>query len=325
MMNLHWKDEYDDLDQWTHLEAEILDARTPDLRLHGGEGRRFKLVRGEASLFWGRVERGSYGAWFLRNDNIWKEEDMIVSPIRSEDVEFNTSQDSDENMASWSRFFVKSLRDSANSPLRKSTWHLSKGNHCYRFTPKRNAITWPVFDIHNAFKVRPSYIDWGICGSGELLALKEEPPHDSGRVKWYKKLVKQGSCPPILAWFLRALDAYVILDGHCRLKACLDENFLPEILVLSEIKKTPVEPNVSRQESLINALTKRKVNWKKRPLTVEKENWLLLEAFDDRPFLTALTRSKGDRDLANSWDQEVSDFEHQAGIDVEELKMMIEG
>ena len=77
------------------------------------------------------------------------------------------------------------------------------------------------------------------------------------------------------------------------------------------------------QQSVIRALGERKKNWKKNAIPLEKENALLIEVFDDRPFITAVSRSKAQRDLADSWNTEVRAFEYQEGIDHDELKRML--
>lgn len=318
MRDLHWKDHVNDADHWTHLEIEMASQELPGLRLYAGTGRRFKLLLGEVPAFWGRVEHEWYGAWFLRNENHWDEAQMIIPPIRSADIIAG-----DPSLAGWSRFFLKALQQSSNSPLYQGSWHLSNANHRYALTPKRAATQWNVFGREQAFKKRPFYVDWGIMGSGALLALKEEPPVHSGRVKWYLKLIDQGQCPPILVWFVKSLDAYVILDGHCRLKACYEKKVIPEILVLGAVQKTFASPNPSMQQSVIRALGERKKNWKKNAIPLEKENALLIEVFDDRPFITAVSRSKAQRDLADSWNTEVRAFEYQEGIDHDELKRML--
>lgn len=321
-MELHWKDKYDDLENWSHLEFSVQNSPAPNLKLQSGNNQKFKLLKNEETVFWGRVDPEWYGVHFLRNNNNWDKEDMIIPPISSADVE---KIGSSSNLRAWSRFFVEKLKNSSYSPLQDGKWRLNKCGFDNAFISNRHYHIWLVQDIHEAFSAnKPEYIDWGISGSDRIIALKEEPDNDSGRVKWFKKLATQKKCPPILVWYLNCLDAYIILDGHCRLKANIETDTHPEILVLNSFFEIPVEQNERRQQAILNQLESRQKDPTKKKIPVDHINKLLLEAFDDRPLNRVFTKSKASDDLENIWNEEVRSFINKKGVDHEELSAMLE-
>ncbi|MEZ5003333.1 MAG: hypothetical protein R2730_09905 [Chitinophagales bacterium] len=91
-----------------------------------------------------------------------------------------------------------------------------------------------INDINNAFdKENPRWIEWYIGRCGSIVALKNEPNEGNGRVKWFRKLVLEETCPRI-SLVLSCIDGYVLLDGHCRLKDQL-ESVPVKFLVLNSV------------------------------------------------------------------------------------------
>ncbi|MGV8637293.1 hypothetical protein ACV35N_35130, partial [Pseudomonas aeruginosa] len=74
------------------------------------------------------------------------------------------------------------------------------------------------------------WLDWWGRDNDALIALRRVED-DEGRVKWWRKKAREGELPPVLALRLNCLDACVILDGHCRLRAGLLENVAPDAAV----------------------------------------------------------------------------------------------
>lgn len=99
----------------------------------------------------------------------------------------------------------------------------------------------------------------------------------------------------MLALRLNCLDACVILDGHCRLRAGLLENVAPEILVLCAYDEQPMPVDTAQRRQVLQSLAQRvdaPVRRGRRPLDSEQLNQVLLRLFDDRPWPRVLTRAR---------------------------------
>ncbi len=80
------------------------------------------------------------------------------------------------------------------------------------------------------------YIDWFVDnGAWQILPLRPLASPDTGRVKAYRKQVREGILAPVLLWWISGLDCSVLLDGHDRLVAALSENEEPSLLSLSSV------------------------------------------------------------------------------------------
>ena len=65
------------------------------------------------------------------------------------------------------------------------------------------------------------WLNWVPSGL-KLITLHPVDPV-AGRLKWWRKTAREGCLPPILLWFVASLDSYVVIDGHYRLQAAIDE------------------------------------------------------------------------------------------------------
>jgi hypothetical protein len=81
------------------------------------------------------------------------------------------------------------------------------------------------------------YLDW-FTGSGSwgVVPLNRLPEFDDGRVKSYRKQLRDGILPPVVLWWISGLDSYVLLDGHYRLVAALAEDQEPPLLALNRVE-----------------------------------------------------------------------------------------
>ncbi len=317
-MELFWKDKYDDMGNWAYLEFHVHSHTKPKLLLKSGVNRKFRLENSKHVLFWGKVEADWYGAWFLRNENKWEPEEMIVPPITSQEIEATSHTTNSEKISHWSKHFANALMKSKESLLFHQTWRLSAANTKNQHTksnPKWN-VSWP----EDTFKRQnPHWIDWvGSGGTGQLLALKAPPAKNEGRVKWYRKLIKENRCPPILVWFISALDATIILDGHCRLSAYIEEGIKPEILALSTFMEINDKPDLKKRKNIEKALSQTK-----HSIPTDRINSLLIEAYDNRPKAAIFTKSIGTRNFSDSWDKQVRQFLKKPDIDKDELEDML--
>lgn len=63
---------------------------------------------------------------------------------------------------------------------------------------------------------------------------------DAARVKYYRKLSRQGLLPPVICLWIFPFSAPIILDGHDRMLAALLERREPEFLILEPFSSTHV-------------------------------------------------------------------------------------
>jgi hypothetical protein len=154
------------------------------------------------------------------------------------------------------------------------------------------------------------WIDWWGGSDSNLLPLREVRD-DDGRVKWWRKMAREGCLPPVLALFLRCLDSSVIIDGHCRLRAALLEGMAPDIIVISSTQSVEITPDPAEQERVFHSLEKaRRIQGALFP--VEKLNEILVRVFDDRPILKITTRAHARLTEAH-WLDEVRTYLNEIG------------
>ena len=312
-MELHWRDVKDQKDEWGYLEVDVKEDVKPTLRLHSGGDRRFKLVNQNHSVFWGKMEIDYQGAWFLRNDNEWQLEDMPIPPITSQIVQSTDSLSGDGLTAFWCRHFAKELSNSEASPLYEGKWRLtSKSSYIEMAEHALAGDTYQLENRYGFYQKRPLWVDWGISGSYILLALKAIPEAKSSRVKWWRKVIRTSQCPPVLIWYIQSLSAYIILDGHSRLRACQLENHTPTFITLSSVIEHQAEFDKPRAKAVYKNLEERQKHPWKNPLNVDEINTLLVKIYDNTPFTQEINRAKASAALSKEWLNEVSQF---SGLD----------
>lgn len=323
-MEIYHRDVKNRKDEWGYLELNVIDDVKPSLRLHSGGERRFKLVKQDYPVFWGNMAHDWQGAWFLRNDNEWELDQMPVRPITSQDVQTALALSGDDLSAYWCRFFAESLSESKASPLYQGKWQLtSKGGQVEQHDYALPVDTVKPENRFGFYKKRPLWVDWGMSGSYILLGLKPVPDEDNGRVKWWRKQVRQGSCPPAFIWYIQSLSAYVVLDGHSRLRAFELENKAPRFIELSSVIEHEIEVNHPRAEAVYKDLEDRQKHRWKNPLKVDEINNLLIQIFDNTPLNQNINKAKASAQLAAEWLEEVQSFSGLKGTDEPELSAMI--
>ncbi|ULR30270.1 hypothetical protein MJO48_17760 [Dickeya fangzhongdai] len=319
-----WKDIVDRKDQWQGL---LLDIRQPDMAYRGGRlqmqvGHQgiAKLVLDKLTLFWARIATNSADAWVLRN-SLRAEETKIIDPIRSSDVEQGRKLE-DKNDAFWCRFFAERLSHVSASALGQGQWLLRP--MCYVKPPApRKALSQPVSQWRFASpESAASYCPhWSLFAekipdltvmtpvinidrwwdNEPLLALRAVDSHSS-RLKWWKRVCREGGLPPVLVWFVSGIGAYVILDGHYRLQAALSENVPPRFVVLSGLRYQTFEYGGAHRCKIEKALQYQQ--HKNPSIPVAVINQALIDLYDNHQQLSGLTFSRAVLHL-QPWLQEV--------------------
>lgn len=231
------------------LSIHVDTATQPGLRLESSRSRRLRLVAGGESVFWARIENGYYGVWALRQET----KPTIVRAIRADEARAGRDIDA------WMRWFAEELIQSDASPLGAGDWHLTelvpKPSSTWNdlFVPRHDdGLPGPAFDLMSSLE-RPliTYEDWGSNGSAGVMPFRRRSPSDAGRVKSWLKHARDETLPPILLWWVGALDAHLILDGHDRLAAALEVGATPKVLTLWQSIDEPVEVDPKAQAHFI--------------------------------------------------------------------------
>ena len=300
---MRWKDIEADSGHWLGLQVEVAGgvnpraARKPQIRLETCFPHRIKLVQGPISLLWATVCENHYGVRILKSMEAFT---PTIPPraLDSAQIEQISALDKSRRLPAWSRFFAQTLATaSAASFLYPGLW-------CFQAAPSQNGQwsfgterqdsgllgSWHIGGVQQAlYKEATNTVSWGFHSNDELICLRPPVPADDGRLKWWRKKVREQTLPPILVWYLSCLDAYVLIDGHCRLQACVMENQPPDFLVAFSAQKETVQHEAVVQEQVIASLHRPQIAPHRR-LSTEAANAVLIKAFDDRPLLIPTTR-----------------------------------
>ncbi len=337
---MHFHSQLDQNNQWQKTLIEVPKQTTPYYRLYtGGVNRRFKFASPEQTLFWGCMLGDYAGVWLLHNTDAWLK--PIIQPITSADIETYIKL-SQANHASkqqyWANYFAKSLVNSPYSMLTQGKWTIQTGILSARTDSKfsTNVIKPPknhkfydnVYQDNGIFVEPLNFIDWWFGGSAELIAIKDKPHADSARVKWWRKKVKENTCPPVLAWFVNCLDAYIIIDGHSRLVAYQLENKPVELLVLFsyKIEKADDKAIAELRSQVFHSLKCRLNNERKnkiKSLSMDDINQIIIGIYDNE-YERYITTAKPIANLDEQWEKEVNSFHKNHNIDKKSLQAMLE-
>jgi hypothetical protein len=180
----------------------------------------------------------------------------------------------------------------------------------------------PAVVLEGGLRCRP-YVDepwyaWDHTPAGALLALREFGAGDAGRVRAWRKHARDGTLPPVLLFHARLLGKYVILDGHVRLAAALEEGIAPPLLAAwparERVQRTSDEV---RQRMLESPPELERLPPERR---VEVQNRVLLAVFSER--VTCIHRPIGWplRGGVEAWRAEVERRLRALGLEKEEIE-----
>lgn len=319
---LYWHDIEDTLGNWSGLGVEVEPGATdkPPLYLRTGANARIKLMHHDTPLFWATSARDYGGAWLVRNPLSEGAECRLLAPIDSPTVEQHAALAPEQRIKAWSRYFVSRLSASASHFLTPGHWLAqgllpepstrTRGLDKWRFTSHNDPLShlpgWNLYgrDVPDNLQLQTlEWIDW--WHGGKLIGLHRVDPL-AGRLKWWRKKVREDSLPPILLWYIRGLDSYVIIDGHYRLQAAIAENLAPLFIVLSATRERAVTPCPKHQERVLDSLRKRgDAVPRNKVISTEHLNQVLIQAYDDRPELLSVTYAWASNDPESLWCEEV--------------------
>ncbi|MFF9342596.1 hypothetical protein ACF1CG_22975 [Streptomyces sp. NPDC014773] len=207
---------------WTGLALELGDRRRPGLCVFGA-GRRLLLAQLSRPVLLAVVDEHLDGVGFRRTDAYRS----FVPPPRADAA--RALAGSPER---WAHRFARYLGDAPDGPLHDGRWLLTPGHRLLRWRDPAvpHAAYWESMLVEGH---PDGYLDWfDHAGSWEVLPLRPMPGPEDGRVKAYRKQVREGTLPPVLLWWVSGLDCHLVLDGHARLAAAIAESAEPPLLEL---------------------------------------------------------------------------------------------
>ncbi|MFT5357800.1 MAG: hypothetical protein ACI9KE_005037 [Polyangiales bacterium] len=298
------------------LSIHVETSTQPGLRLESSRSRRLRLVAGGESVFWARIENGYYGVFALRRED----KPAVVRAIRADEARAGRDIDG------WMRWFALELLASEVSPLGPGHWHLTelvpKPSSMWSdlFVPQHDdGLAGPAFDLMSSLE-RPSitYEDWGSNGSAGVMPLRQRSPSDAGRVKSWIKHARDETLPPILLWWVGALDAHLILDGHDRLAAALETGVTPRVMTLWQSIDEPVDVDPKAQAHFIENYMQLFDNPNVELMARRRLNAKLIAKHRDA-CRRRVTHAKANPVLDDSWDSEVRAVAPAGSDDLEDM------
>ncbi|MEU0938834.1 hypothetical protein [Embleya sp. NPDC005971] len=223
---------------WDALRLDVPESARPSLRLLAAHNRRFVLIDTSAEsgpeayapsplptpapLLLAEVDPEWYGVDY-RCPTPYR---SPLAPLRAAEARAVGTVNDPAWYPRWAHRMADEL--SRNGPLYGGTWVLSRDIDRTRLRfPEFAAPTLPSWpEGHIDFNAH-TYHYW------EILPLHPLASAEDGRVKAYRKQVRDGSLPPVLVWWVSMLQTHLVLDGHDRLAASLAEGRVPPLLVLS--------------------------------------------------------------------------------------------
>ncbi|MGC9670678.1 hypothetical protein ACNTMW_29550 [Planosporangium sp. 12N6] len=215
---------------WHALTLDVTQPQRANLQVQvAGQGRLLLTQNGQPVLL-AVVDRYRSGVEYLRTDKFRSP----IKPLRAAQARQTVAGDPDAGRSRWAHYFATALATATTGPLQRGQWVISRDDHLRSVHQARSvAERWTTLLLSGD---PDGSIDWiAHNGGGQVLPLRRLSSLENGRVKAYRKQVRDGSLPPILLWWISGLDAYAILDGHDRVLAAIAENEEPPRLTLSSL------------------------------------------------------------------------------------------
>jgi hypothetical protein len=296
---------------------EIVSDRSPPdrderFRIEAGTPRLIRCAVDGVARLWARPDRYLQGIWVLRSDH--QESPNVLPPWRFDlaRAAAHMSRDKGEFHAGWAKQMAKAIFETPRAGLGRGT---------YRFTRARtstNRSDWggpcggAPADVSEAYESsQPEWLHWE-GAFGVTHPLRSRPAEDDARVKAWRKAAREGWLPPLLLMWISGLNAYVVLDGHCRLRAAELEAADVDALVLWRVVQVPNEGTGWRDEVVerYEYATRRYAVW--QPETAAFLNRQLVDAFAPSSLL-ARSIAVGRADLRDVFVVEVQERLRQLG------------
>lgn len=306
-VSMHWRDlgQRKQPGVWAGLLLDVSACTPPAFTVSVCPPHCLRVAAGDRAMLWARVERDYWGVDLLRSDSPLSP--GIVPPITAAQVREKHAADPARARAGWARFFAEALAGSGSSPLADGQWLLQPSLHGSAAVSIRPdmaalALARPALDA----------LDWSDITLGCPVApipLRSPSPAQNGRVNAWARHARAGTLPPVLLMWVSGLQAHVVLDGHDRLQAAVQQGMdVPVLVLLRHEEGTLDEGALARADAIAASSAGAE-------MTVEARNRLLLDLYcPSREVLP----SRGDllRGGMVQWSAEVQARARAQGMDV---------
>lgn len=220
-VSMHWRDlgQRKQPGVWAGLLLDVSACTPPAFTVSVCPPHCLRVAVGDRAMLWARVDKDYWGVDLLRSDSPLSP--GIVPPITAAQVRERHAADPARARAGWARFFAEALAESGRSPLADGQWLLQPSLHGSAAVSIRPdmaalALARPALDA----------LDWSDITFGSPFApipLRSPSPAQNGRVNAWARHARAGTLPPVLLMWVSGLQAHVVLDGHDRLQAAVQQ------------------------------------------------------------------------------------------------------
>jgi hypothetical protein len=216
---------------WKGLQLDLPQRRDAGLRVEVSAGRRLLVRQQAAPIVAARVQRWMSHVDYVRSERYRP----VVPPIRADLTRRLAQGQAAERNIRWTYHFAAALADSDAGPLHSGRWLLEPSGP-YLWLEDYRHLTFQQRWAELVASDPAGEVDWFFLnGRGMILCLRDPSAVDDGRVKAYRKQIREDVIAPVLLWWVSGLTAYLVLDGHDRLQACLAEGRTPPLFALSRL------------------------------------------------------------------------------------------
>ncbi len=293
---MHWTDLRSHDDRWLGLELTVGKRPAPAWRVEFSSPYFLRLSCEGVPLLWARIEHQWQGFRWLSAPAV---EVGALEPLRSSEVDAVTEPPGSERWyAAWARHFAQALAASPRSPLHEGRWLLLRGappdDAPPGHRPEPEQSRWAVVQGLTGYARQPlaGYVSWGGGYTHVLFGLKPPQELSPSRLKVWRKRARDGTLPPLLAFFVSGLDCFVVLDGHHRWRAAIEEEQPVPVLTLWPAQAYSLPPR-ERDRAMVERLSLQQNGGRPgdRPLGVERLNALAIDAWREETDVSPLTRA----------------------------------
>ncbi len=326
MMKAYWNDIEEASGHWAGIILTVEDdqLRKPSIHLQSGGDNRIRLSHHGRCIFWATLTKDYSGLWLVRAFTEMKKHEMSVMPIKSSDIQSHAHLTRTDRLKSWTYFFARELTENKTSFLYKGPWvlktHVPNNRADWNYTlldTTKHTEGSNIYEVKHSFDDdEVIWVNWWCTGSRKLISVKT-PDKNSGRVKWWRKKVRENNLPPILAWYLHCLDAYIIIDGHSRLMASILEGVPPNIIVAYSAEENDITVRKKIQQETNTDMSEQLSKIDLDRISTEKLNQILIQIYHQDPEIQTKTVAWAVRDLDELWTHELTKYLSQ--IDKSEM------
>jgi len=309
-------------EQWQFTQIDVPSSFEPYYHLFtGGAKQRFLLGSHDHTLYWGRISEDYNNVDFFRPNKLWLRQQMPINPITSANIESFKQANPSNSARYWANFFAKALINTPASFLHQGHWRITSPfnpesmqeaeSNLVKLTPR---YYWSflhqecdyTFEYPRESHIR---IDWNQSPNTPL-PLKPLPCAHDGRVKWWRKKIREKACPPLLLWWQSSMLSHIVIDGHSRWCAHLLEKTIPDVLIVSAYQTTNYDHLDTPEKRLRNLQAlKQYVNNSAQhvtPTSMSHINQMLMNAYPNTTKHEAVTIGKPIENLDKRWLSEIN-------------------